>query len=137
MSNYLDNDPTLLNEFGKALKFPIELDSTGKANLITGIELIRQSILQILSWPYGTRYYLYDFGSKLETVIDEPDYNLNSIVNYYIIEPLNKYEKRVELVSSSIISNTLEKTEIQLTYKLTRLNLVDTFVYPFYKTLNT
>lgn len=136
MSNPIDNDPALIAEFGKALKFPIELVG-GKATLVTGVELIRQSIIQILSWPMGTRYYLYEFGSSIESVIDEPSINLNSIVNYHITTPLNKWEKRVELINSSIILIGIDKVDIQLTYKLTRLNITDTFIYPFYRNLQS
>lgn len=131
------DDENLIKFLGRGLPFPITL-TNGKADLIYGPELVKSDIRILLSWQYGTKFYLYDFGSKIEQLLYEPNtVVLKNLLNQYVIDPINKWEKRINLVDSAIITVTHEKIMIKLTYRFINSNIEDSFIVPFYRTINT
>lgn len=67
--------------------------TTGSTVSNSGMERINQSINHILSTRIGTRFFLPDFGSKLYTLIFEPnDFILYDLLKRYIKEALEKWE---------------------------------------------
>ena len=71
---------------------------------LTGLEHLRQSIIDIITTPIGTRVMRREYGSKVPELIDAP-MNSSTIMYLYaaIAEALDKWEprlllKRIELV---------------------------------------
>ena len=71
---------------------------------LTGLDHLRQSIIDIITTPIGTRVMRREYGSKVPELIDAP-MNSSTIMYLYaaIAEALDKWEprillKRIELV---------------------------------------
>ena len=94
---------------------------TGKP--LTGIDHLRQSIMDILTTPLGSRVMRRQYGSKLFDLIDSP-LNSDSLLFFYaaIAEALDKWEPRLQL-------KRIEATNITdggtLNLKITALYLPD------------
>lgn len=126
--------PAVVQDFiGNGLTFPIQL-TNGKANTDTGFNLIRASIKTILAYPIGTRYFLGEFGSRLEELLEEPnDEILHNLINTFVIDSVTTWEKRISTISTSIESID-EKgiVNVKITYQVINSNTTDNFIYPFY-----
>ncbi|WP_375642605.1 MULTISPECIES: GPW/gp25 family protein [unclassified Bartonella] len=70
--------------------------TTGKP--LTGIDHLRQSILDILSTRIGSRVMRRDYGSRVAELIDAPVNNAFSVALYAAVaEALDKWEPRFKL----------------------------------------
>ncbi|WP_375651188.1 GPW/gp25 family protein [Bartonella sp. OT172YNZD] len=70
--------------------------TTGKP--LTGIDHLRQSILDILSTRIGSRVMRRDYGSRVAELIDAPINNSFSVALYAAVaEALDKWEPRFKL----------------------------------------
>lgn len=127
-------NPVPVRDFiGNGITFPIQLHD-GKIVVDSGFNLIRASIITILSFQIGTRFFLAEFGSRLEELLEEPnDEILHNLINTFVIDAVTKWEKRVSTISTSIESINDEQINIQITYQVLNSNTVDNFIYPFYK----
>lgn len=76
---------------------------TGK--LLSGIDHLRQSIIDILTTPIGSRVMRRDYGSKLPLLVDAP-VNSVTIVDMYAAtaEALQAWEPRFQLSQVKIAS---------------------------------
>lgn len=74
---------------------------------ITGIEHLRQSIVDILTTPIGSRVMRREYGSRLFELIDAPT-NRETLVDIYaaVAEALNQWEDRLQLEQIDITSAT-------------------------------
>jgi len=79
--------------------------NTGKP--LAGIDHLRQSIIDILTTPRGTRVMRRQYGSKLFELIDAP-LNSDTVLFLYaaIAEALDKWEPRLKLKRIEIASIT-------------------------------
>ncbi|ACS52125.1 phage baseplate assembly protein GpW2 [Bartonella grahamii as4aup] len=70
--------------------------TTGKS--LTGIDHLRQSILDILSTRIGSRVMRRDYGSRVAELIDAPVNNAFAVALYAAVaEALDKWEPRFKL----------------------------------------
>jgi phage baseplate assembly protein W len=126
-----------INKFiGSGITFPIELSENGRPIIVKDINLIKKSIIHILSWPYRTRFFNAGFGSRIEELIEEPDDNVSiSLLRHFILESIVQWEKRIELYPEGIkiISSDHEKINVSITFKIRNTKIEETFIYPFYK----
>lgn len=130
------SNATIDKYIGKGLVFPINVNSTGGVSLTTGFEVIHSSIRIILSWLYGTRFFLGEFGSKLEELIEEPnDLILAAQVRFFIIEAITRWEKRITPLEVSINRKDEHSINIILRYQLINSKIENTFVFPYYSQL--
>lgn len=85
---------------------------------LTGIEHLRQSIIDILTTPLGTRVMRRDYGSRLFELIDAP-VNRETLVDIYaaVAEALNKWEDRLQLQQVDITSAKIGQLVLSLTGK--------------------
>jgi len=119
---------------GKGIVYPIILNGYGRPDYKTGITLIRSSILIILTWPLFSRYFLKTFGSKLFDLLDEPnDGILISLIDQFVIDALNTWEKRIILIAVDIETTAFDKVSVQLTYRIIDTQQEDIFTFPFYR----
>lgn len=119
---------------GRGLQVPECFDSfTGKTQVNSGVERINQSIHHILSTRVGTRFLLPEFGSKLYTVIFEPnDYILKDLCKIYVEEALNKWEPRINNIQvQPVVESGGNSVPIYITYTLINTNITGNYVYPF------
>lgn len=119
---------------GKGLSYPTKLVG-GSWVHSESKELVEQSITTILNTPTGTKFFLPEFGSRLKELIFEPnDDVLEDLLSTFIYEAIRDWEKRVEYVSTSF-TRGVDVTYCLITYRILASNEVDSFVYPFYRTL--
>ena len=87
---------------------------TGKP--LAGIEHLKQSVVDILTTPIGTRVMRRDYGSNLFKLIDAP-VNSSTIVAIYAAtaEALDKWEPRFKLTRVQLASTTDGKVDLLLT----------------------
>lgn len=123
-----------INKFlGSGLAYPVIIDSKGSPVIAKGIELIRSSIINILSWPLNQRFFLPQFGSMINFLIEEPnDILLRGLVRYYIEESLNQWEPRINILDITFQAKN-EMLNCEITYSVINSEIEDTFVYPFYR----
>jgi Bacteriophage baseplate protein W len=121
------------NFIGNGLIFPIAL-TNGKPPISTGFDLIRASITNILSFHLGNRFFLGEFGSQLDDLIEEPnDEVLQNTIKTFVVGAITTWEKRVKNISIELISNGVEQLSLSITYQVVNTNTTDNFIFPFYK----
>lgn len=127
-------NPVPVQDFiGNGLTFPIQLQN-GRPLLSSGFDLIQASIRNILSYELGTRFFLAEFGSRLNDLIEEPnDEILANLLNQFIIGAVIKWEKRIQTISTSIVNEDDTTIFISITYQVLNVNTPDNFIWPFYK----
>lgn len=118
---------------GSGIIFPFKLNQLGRIETTNDITLVRASIINILVFPYGERYFLREFGSKLFSLTDEPnDDVLAAMIRQYVIDVIGVWEKRVILRSVEVGRETFQKINIKLDYVITSTKQPDSFIYPLY-----
>lgn len=124
-----------INYLGKGLTFPIQLDR-GTAVLETDFLLIRSSLRILLGWNYPKRFFLAEYNSRIHELLEEPnDEILAKLLEHLIIDAIDKWEKRVDLISVSFVKSDSKSIDLEIQYKLLNTQQVDSFIYPFYKTI--
>ena len=124
---------------GSGLSFPLRLDDSGKVVITKNIDLIKSSIYNIVNWPYRHRFFLEQYGCRIEELLEEPnDYISFNLARRYIVDALNTWEKRIEISPSNI---TVERTSdtaiyLRLDYMIVSTKKQETFIFPFYKQIN-
>jgi phage baseplate assembly protein W len=125
------------NFLGNGITLPLRLVN-GAAPLDTGVDLIKASIRFLLSWTFGTRFFLAEYGSRLEDLLEEPnDDVLNHLVYTMVSEAIAKWETRVTVLDTNISRDDLGKTDISVYYQIITSQKTDTLVFPFYNTITT
>lgn len=119
---------------GIAVKHPIQI-SNGLPVLSKGVSAVEEAIITILNTPVGSRFMLPEYGSRLHELIFEPnDEFLVATMRRFIVDALEIWEKRVSFVEASFNVN-VEKVDVTLTYSVLDSNEIESFVYPFYRSL--
>lgn len=129
---------TSLPLIGEGLSYNETFDYlSGSTNSAKGLELINQSIYLILTTPVGSRFFLPEYGSKLDTLVFEPnDFILHDLLNIYIREALGTWEKRIIVLDVSPKAKSANDLEnnvlpVEITYRLVNSNITGNYVYPF------
>lgn len=123
---------------GSGLIFPIQIDQNGRAVVDNGLELLRTSIVHILSTPKNFRWFNEKFGVRLWELLEEPNDTVGiALVKTFVTEAIRKWEPRVQLLEVRVITETatLEKVEIGIIYRVRNSKTEDSFIYNFYKEL--
>ncbi|MFN6969615.1 MAG: GPW/gp25 family protein [Rheinheimera sp.] len=89
---------------------------TGKT--VERIEHLRQSIIDILTTPIGSRVMRRDYGSRLFELIDAP-VNRETLVDYYaaVAEALDRWEDRIQVQQVDITSAVVGSITLSITGK--------------------
>lgn len=128
-------DKTADNFIGKGLVFPISLVN-GKPPISGGKELIESSLRDILAWVLGTRYFLGEYGGKMEYLLQEPDNGVSAaLMRYYSAGLIKQWEKRVSNVGLKIVKRGEGVMHIKLEYRITNTQITGSFIYPYYSQL--
>lgn len=77
----------------------INQEKTTQQPLVEGVEAVRQSILNILNTPKGTRFFMPEFGSNLHKILFEPmNQTTELMLMNEIYVALKRWEPRVNLI---------------------------------------
>lgn len=126
------------NYFGRGIKHPTEIDEYGRVMLSSDKELIQQSIRTILSTPVGSHFFNREYGSHISRLLFEPnDRILVSLLDYFIYDAIDKWEKRVKFIDVSFEQPPRQPELINCRpiYLIRKSNEIDSFIYPFYREL--
>ncbi len=125
------------NKFiGQGLTFPINLNVSGRPDIKGGKELLESSMRAIMCWTLGTRYFLGEWGGKLEKLIQEPnDLVTQALVKHYVIDVISTWEKRLEILDSNLIARSDYRLDIQVIYRVKNTKITDSFIFPYYSQL--
>lgn len=122
---------------GKGITFPLQL-TNGKVVAETSKELIKSSIITILGWPLETRYFLPEFGSSLHKLIGQKNNDIaKALVIDFVVESINRWETRINLLQISITDVTDDKINVYLRYEIINEKVEDSFIYPFNRKITT
>lgn len=129
-------DTTSDKFIGKGLIFPIVLNASGRPDIKGGKELLEASMVNILSWTIGTRFFLGEYGTNLEQLLQEPnDITTQALVKHYTAEVIAKWEQRVEILEVQLLSKDDYSLDISIVYKIKNTKLEETFIFPYYSQL--
>jgi phage baseplate assembly protein W len=127
---------TLYAYIGTAITYPITV-SGGSIAISSGVAVIENSIIKILTTPKGTRYFVPEYGCILETLKFEPnDAILAQRVRIAILDALSTWEKRAKFLDVEVIPIT-DALICVINYRVLQSNEVNTFVFPFYTALTS
>lgn len=132
------NDPTLNKTLGTGLAFPIKLDSSGKAVISNGVDLIKSSIAIIIMWSVGTRLMLGEFGTLVPDALQQnqsPAY-LARLKNL-VYHGLTRWEKRIKVNAVELNTDNDPKLTLTVNYSILNTPITDSYIFPLYKYLNT
>lgn len=126
---------------GKGLKFPFSFQRrSGGAQISTVTSMnhahIHESILQILGTRPGERFMNPEFGSHVRDLVFEPNSHvLKGLLRHYIIDAIERWEKRVVVTDVSfdnspdvIDANALP---VRISYKVIDTQVEGNLVWPF------
>ncbi len=120
---------------GRGLRFPVRPDPlTGALPQVTGMELIRQSIEQILDTEPGERIMLPEFGCGLRRYLMEPNtLTTRTAIAEDIEGALSRWEPRIQLTEVSVTpGEDPALVWIEISYERLSDLRPDNLVYPFY-----
>lgn len=102
----------------QGMAFPFAIDErTGGIAWATGAEKIRQNVRAILGTRYGERPMLREFGTKLASLVHDPnDDVLADLLKNQIQDNLLRFEPRI-VVTDVLIEQDPEAGEVQLRLK--------------------
>lgn len=127
----------MANKFiGSGIVFPLELDSSGKVVIYDDNKLIMMSIMAIINWPQGHRFFNEQYGCRLHELLEEPNDNITyTLLKHFITQSIYRWEKRVTTNNSQIkvVRRDHEKIDISITYTINSTKQEETFIFPFYK----
>ena len=129
LDKYIGNGMSLLHTFDET--------KLGTRS-VSGLEKIHNSIYSILSTRIGERFMMPEFGSKLHTLIFEPnDAIFADLADFYIRDALGKWEKRIEVTNVEVkIMEEGNVVPIAISYRITNSNIYDNYIYPYNKKSN-
>ena len=120
---------------GTGLRFPLRSDDrTGRLPTVSGMELVRQSIEQILDTEPGERIMLPGFGCGLRRYLMEPN-NLTTrtAMTEDISTALGRWEPRIRVTNVAVTAGEDPSLVwIEITYVRLADLRPDNVVYPFY-----
>lgn len=120
---------------GAALKYPL-LFVNGVPQYEYDDALIQQSIRVLLDTPVGSKLFLREYGSRCREVLFEPnDEVLEDMLQYFIAEAIGKWEKRISFVGVEFDRPKEDTIHCLISYRNLKSNEINSFIYPFYKTL--
>lgn len=85
--------------------------NTGKS--VSGVDHLRQSIIDILTTPIGSRVMRRDYGSRLYRLVDAPS-NQSTLIDIYAAtaDALIKWESRIDV--QSVVASSIQRGKIVL-----------------------
>jgi phage baseplate assembly protein W len=120
---------------GQGWKFPVELDRAGGIALGGHDEVVRQSIVIILSTAPGERVMRPHFGCDIHELLFAPLSNATAaLAAHHCVEALQKWEPRIDAVEAEAFpaSGDTSRLDVFIKYRVRATNARRNLVYPFY-----
>lgn len=109
---------------GKGIVFPFQLES-GKIKISNYNELIQASIKNILLWPYYSRYFMQEFGSRIYEMLEEPNRAvMKTHLRTFTLQSLNRWEPRISVLEVDVFDTSPSSIKMTITYKIKLNNTV-------------
>lgn len=90
----------------------LQIQGRSKMKYLVDIE---ESIKDILQTPLGSRVMLPEYGSRLYELIDKKiDDEFRANLSWYVIEAVEKWEKRIKIDEVKLVSLNGHKLKIKL-----------------------
>lgn len=132
----------MTNDFlGKGLRFPFAFQRrSGGAQVSTVTSMdhthIHESILQILGTRPGERFMNPEFGSHVRDLVFEPNNDvLKGLLRHYIIDDVERWEKRVYVTDVSFDESTeaidANMLSVCISYRVIDTQVEGNLVWPF------
>ena len=121
-----------LKYLGNTVDYPLNIVN-GKPTIANSKKSIEQSIISILNTEKGSRFFLPQYGSRLQQLLFETnDTVLRSLLRQFIFEAIRDWEKRVKFID---VTFTQEEDIVNCTikYRIVATSESLSFIYPFYK----
>ncbi len=126
---------------GKGLRFPFAFARrSGGAQVSTVTSMdhahIHESILQILGTRPGERFMCPEFGSHVKDLVFEPnDQILRGLLRHYIIDAIERWEKRVYVTEVSFDDSPgvadAYTLHVRISYRVIDTQVAGNLVWPF------
>ena len=127
--------------FGKGLRFPFAFakrSGGAQVSTITSMDHahIHESILQILGTRPGERFLNPEFGSHVKDLVFEPnDRVLKGLLRHYIVDAIERWEKRVSVTDVSFDESPEEidsyTLHLRISYRVIDTQVEGNLVWPF------
>lgn len=121
---------------GQGIKFPLDVDSSGRIALQNDSDLVKQSLGILFSEPVGTEFFREHYGSRVRLVLFEPnDQIVKSLLDYYIVDAIEKWERRIQIIDIQYDQppTSPELIRCVIIYLIKQSNEIDSFIYPHYR----
>ena len=121
---------------GNGMAFPFSITQSGGVQSSNGIDRIKQSIAQILGTRIGERIMRPEFGSNMYKLLFEQNDNvLISLAQFYVVDALKKWEKRITIYSVNIArdSENEHKFNIRIAFQVANSSQEGNLTWPFYR----
>lgn len=121
---------------GRGMKYPLQVDPSGKVSQSLSFDRINQSIQIILDTPKGDRLLMPEFGSRIQYLRFDPlDKILMDKIDQYVREDLREWEKRI-IVTRVEFQDSPDLRDrnilmVKVHYKLINSDIDGNYVYPF------
>jgi len=111
------------------------ISSIGGVSQEENLELVKQSIIQILLTHLGSRVMRRDFGSRLrELVFDPNDELLDTELIALTKEAIERWEKRVRITNAQIVNKNPDagQVEVAISFLVLKTQQPGNLVLPFF-----
>jgi phage baseplate assembly protein W len=125
---------------GRGWSFPVKPDPAGRLLYRGGDELIRQSILLILSTAPGERQMRPEFGCGIHDLVFAANTAaLRGLVQQQVREALVRWEPRIDVLDVRVETPADQRNYllIHVDYRVRANNALFNLVYPFFLTEGT
>lgn len=120
------------NIVGSGLVFPLNIDSDGGVRPETGESLIESSLNNIFATPNNSAYFLGEFNSRINELLEEPNDEVTlNILDRFIQDSIDRWEPRIKLSNITRYQTDTQIT-VELTYFIRGSQVENTYVFPFY-----
>ena len=120
---------------GRGWAFPVQPAADGSLALVGGEDVIRRSLVVILSTAPGERLMRPDFGCGIHELVFQPNTAaLRGAVRERVTEAVRKWEPRVDLLEVTVETHSVQRTRllIRLDCRVRDNNAFFNLVYPFF-----
>ena len=131
-------DANLREIIGEDIDFPFRFTDARKVGVIprsNAGERINDAIHIILATRIGERPFNPEFGSRLPELVFEPnDAALQRLLVFYTSDALKRWEKRIEVISVTIIEGLNQdrnEVGVHIEYRIRNSHVRGSYVYPF------
>ena len=123
---------------GQGIKYPHVINTFGRIDYESDINLIKQSLAILFSTPLGTEFYREHYGSDIRLAMFEPnDAVTRSLLDYYLVDAVARWERRISVVDVEYQQPGSQPDLINCTiiFQIRQSSEIDSFVFPFYREL--